>query len=177
MNAVNKGLGAGLGKAAEDDFDEDEDTQKDRYLTFQLGEEDYGIEIQHVIEIVGMQHIATVPDLPPFVKGVINLRGQVIPVMDVRMRFGMVFREYDERSCIVVVRIGESSVGLVVDTVREVLDIPEESISEPPRMAKGDSARYIKGIGKTGDDVKILIDGEKLLFEGEQRGIDAAAQA
>jgi purine-binding chemotaxis protein CheW len=173
---TNKGLGSGLGNLGNDDFDDEEDTQKDRYLTFQLGEEDYGIEIQHVIEIVGMQHIASVPDMPEFVKGVINLRGQVIPVMDVRTRFGMPFREYDERSCIVVVKIGDSSVGLVVDTVREVLDIPEQNVSEPPRVARADSARYIKGIGKMGDDVKILINGEKLLFEHEQAAIGAAPQ-
>lgn len=146
---------------------EDEDTIADMYLTFRLGGEDYGIGIIHVTEIVGMQNITEVPDMPNFVKGVVNLRGQVIPVIDVRLRFGMPERDYDERTCIIVVNIRDVQLGMVVDTVNEVLTIAEDLISAPPRIAAANSSRYIKGMGKIGEEVKILLDGDKLLFEEE----------
>lgn len=148
-------------------FEEGEDTLANMYLTFHLGGEDYGIEIRYVTEIVGMQKITEVPDMPGFVKGVVNLRGQVIPVVDVRIRFGMDEKTYDERTCIVVVKIGEAQVGLVVDTVNEVRTISEEDISAPPKVADNDSAHYIQGMGKVGDDVVILLDGGSLIGETE----------
>lgn len=147
--------------------DEEDDTIADMYLTFDLGDEDYGIGIMYVTEIVGMQNITEVPDMPDFVKGVVNLRGQVIPVVDVRLRFKMPARDYDERTCIIVLSIRDVQIGLVVDTVNEVLTIDDSQISPPPKVATANSARYIKGMGKVGDDVKILLDGEKLLFEEE----------
>jgi len=149
----------------EDDFydDDDEDTQKGKYLTFTVGREDYGIEICHVTEIIGIQKITDVPDLPGYIKGVINLRGKVIPVMDVRLRFRMPEREYDDRTCIVVVNMGGTAVGLVVDTVREVADIPESQIELPPEVSQSSSQRYIRGLGKIGDEVKILLDVERLV--------------
>lgn len=150
---------------------ENEDTQKDRYLTFQLGEEEYGIGIEHILEIVGMQKIAAVPDMPDFVRGVINLRGKVIPVIDVRTRFHMEPKAYDERTCVIVVSVGEAQIGLVVDTVSEVTDINENNISDPPRVGHGDKVRYIKGIGKVGTDVKILLDVDRLLREEELAAI------
>jgi purine-binding chemotaxis protein CheW len=146
---------------------ENEDTLKNMYLTFRLGNEDYGIEIRYVTEIVGMQKITEVPDMPIFVKGVVNLRGQVIPVIDMRLRFNMQSRDYDERTCIVVVSISGSQVGLVVDTVNEVRNIDDEQISPPPRTAGADSARYIQGMGKAGEAVIILLEGQKLLNEHE----------
>ena len=150
----------------DDEYDEDdEDTQKDKFLTFCVGSEVYGIEICHVIEIIGVQKITEVPDMPDFVRGVINLRGQVIPVMDVRLRFSMEKREYDERTCFVVVNIKEVQVGFIVDTVSEVVDIKEDAISPPPKIAKGESTRYIKGMGKIDEQVKILLDVESLLFD------------
>lgn len=155
------------------DDEEDEDTQKDKYLTFHLGKETYGIEIYYVIEIVGIQKITEVPDMPEFVKGVINLRGQVIPVMDVRTRFKMAPREYNDRTCVVVVSVDDTDIGLVVDTVDEVADIPEADISPPPKIGKSASSRYIKGMGKTGEDVKIILDVNKLLFEEELATLSA----
>lgn len=157
-------------------FDEEnEDTQKDKYLTFQLGNEDYGIEIRHVTEIIGIQKITEVPDMPGFVKGVINLRGQVIPVMDVRTRFQMDARDYDDRTCVIVVRINDSAIGLVVDTVNEVADIPEEAVSPPPMVSKGEGSRYLQGMGKIGDEVKILLDVNRLLHDDEMNKILPAA--
>ena len=146
---------------------ENEDTLKNMYLTFRLGNEDYGIEIRYVTEIVGMQKITEVPDMPPFVKGVVNLRGQVIPVLDMRLRFHMENRPYDERTCIIVVNINGTQVGLVVDTVNEVRNIDDEQISPPPKAAGADSAQYIQGMGKVNEEVIILLEGQRLLYEHE----------
>jgi purine-binding chemotaxis protein CheW len=154
--------------SALDAFDAgNEDTLKDMYLTFRLGEEDYGLEIRYVTEIVGMQKITEVPDMPHFVKGVVNLRGQVIPVIDMRLRFNMSSRDYDERTCIIVINLKSVQVGLVVDTVNEVRSISEEDVSPPPSAADAQSAQYIHGMGKVGDEVKILLDANRLLFEDE----------
>jgi len=151
----------------------DEDAQKDMYLTFHLGEEDYGLEIRHVIEIVVMQEITTVPDMPDFVIGVINLRGQVISVIDIRTRFKLEVREYDDRTCIIVVRINDVSVGIIVDTVNEVINIPESQVDPPPRTHSGIKSSYIKGMGKISQNVKILLDIEKILYEEELAQISA----
>ncbi len=140
-----------------------EDTQKDKYLTFRLADEDYGIEICHVTEIIGIQKITKVPDMANFIKGVINLRGKVIPVMDVRARFKLPPREYDERTCVIVVNVNNQDIGLVVDRVNEVVDIPVSQVEPPPLSSQSASTHYIRGIGKMGDSVKILLDGEKLL--------------
>lgn len=153
-------------KLADDGFG-DEDTMKDKYLTFRIGEEEFAIEIACVIEIVGIQKITQVPDMPNFVKGVINLRGQVIPVVDVRLRFKMPERDYDERTCVIVVRMKDVLIGLVVDRVNEVRDIPEDAVSPPSKIIAGEANRYVKGMGKLGDEVKILLDVEKLLFDDE----------
>ena len=145
----------------------EEDTQKDRFLTFSLGKETYGIEIKYVTEIIGIQDITEIPELPEYVKGIINLRGKIIPVMDVRLRFKKDAREYNDRTCVIVVDIKDISIGLIVDSVSEVLTIDEQDIVEPPQMSKGLNNKYIKKIGKIGNDVKLLLDCEKLLNEDE----------
>lgn len=166
----------------EKDFDddlydeEDEDTQKDKFLTFRLADEEYGIDICHVTEIVGMQKITSLPDMPDYLKGMINLRGKVIPVIDVRTRFKLPIREYDNRTCIVVVNISDNSVGLLVDTVRDVANIPESEIEPPAKIQKKSGNAFIKGMGKVGDEVKILLDVNKLLFEEELEQIAQSGQ-
>jgi purine-binding chemotaxis protein CheW len=150
---------------ADDHYDQDDNTQKDRYLTFHLANEDFGLEIRFVTEIVLIQKITKIPDLPEFVSGVINLRGKLIPVMDVRLRFNLPPREFDNLTCIIVVGIKDSSVGLVVDEVREVLSIPAAQVEPPPATSKGRGNRYIKGIGKTDEEVKILLDAQQLFLE------------
>lgn len=151
----------------ENTVDMEEDTQKDRYLTFSLGDESYGIEIKYVTEIIGIQTITEIPELPEYIKGVINLRGKIIPVMDVRLRFKKEPKEYNDRTCIIVIDINDISVGLIVDSVSEVLTIPEEDVVEPPKMNKNFNNRYIKSIGKVDNGVKLLLDCEKLLMEDE----------
>ena len=145
----------------------EEDTQKGRFLTFSLDKESYGIDIKYVTEIIGIQDITEIPELPKYVKGIINLRGKIIPVMDIRLRFKKDAKEYNDRTCVVVVDIRDISIGLVVDSVSEVLTIPEQDIVEPPQMNKNYNNRYIKNIGKVGNDVKLLLDCEKLLTDTE----------
>ncbi|MCB0281019.1 MAG: purine-binding chemotaxis protein CheW [Calditrichae bacterium] len=150
-------------------------SQEGQFLTFAIAKQQYGIDIKSVTEIIGVQKITDLPDLPSFVKGVINLRGKVIPVIDVRLRFGMDERAYDERTCIVVVNINDTSVGLVVDTVSEVMNIPESNIEAPPKInKKADGNRFVKGLGKIDEDVKIILDTQKLLFEEELDQIKAS---
>lgn len=142
---------------------EDLEKQEGKYLTFVLGEECYGLDIGNVTEIIGLQKITSVPDVPAYVKGVINLRGKVIPVMDIRLRFGMPPRDYDDRTCIIVVNVSVHTIGLVVDTVSEVLDIGASQI-ESAKSLTGDGGKgYIQGLGKVGDSVKILLDAEMII--------------
>jgi purine-binding chemotaxis protein CheW len=152
------------GKEEASDFDEfDDEAHKNQFLAFKIGEGSYAIAIRHIVEIVTIQKITEVPDVPSFVKGVINLRGQVIPVMDVRLRFGMDWRDYDDRTCVIVVQHSELQVGLVVDTVWEVSTIPEEQIAPPPRREDDPSEKYIAGLGRMGDDLRIILDVARLL--------------
>ncbi len=140
----------------------DQDSMAGMYLTFNLAREGYGLEIRHVTEIIGIQPVTSVPDMPRHVIGVLNLRGKVIPIIDVRLRFGLPPRDYDERTCIVVVNVLDHSVGLVVDKVSEVVDISPREIEPPPATGK-DSGRYIQGMGKIDQTVKILLDVEALI--------------
>jgi len=143
----------------------EEDTQKDRYLIFYIDDDSYGIEIQYVVEIIGIQRITEVSGLPDYVKGIINLRGKIIPVMDVRLRFKKEPKEYNDRTCIIVVDIMGMSVGLIVDGVSEVITINEADISELPHMSQRAQNRFVKNIGKIGNEVRLLLDIEKLLTD------------
>ncbi|HNS09448.1 MAG TPA: chemotaxis protein CheW [Candidatus Ozemobacteraceae bacterium] len=158
-------------KEINDDFDleddENEDTQEGKYLSFRIGGEVYGIEIRHVTEIVGIQKITEVPDMPQYMKGVINLRGNVIPVVDVRLRFHMQPRDYDDRTCVIVVNINDASIGLVVDSVKEVISILPDQISPAPSVSKGEVTRYIKGIGRFDGEVIILLAIDELLYNNQ----------
>ncbi len=158
----------------EDNVELEEDTQKGRYLTFLIGKETYGIEIRYVTEIIGIQAITEIPELPEYIKGIINLRGKIIPVIDIRLRFKKEPREYNDRTCVIVVDISDVSIGLIVDSVAEVLAISDEDVVEPPQMNKGFNNRYIKNIGKAGNDVKLLLDCEKLLTEDELSSLSEA---
>jgi purine-binding chemotaxis protein CheW len=142
-------------------------TRGGKYLTFALGKEEYGLEILKVREIIGYMDITAVPKTPPYVQGVINLRGQVIAVIDLRAKFGMDTAEKTEETCIIVVEIRHGarkvSTGIIVDRVKEVQNIPGESIEDPPSFDSGVDASFILGMGKIGDSVKILLDIDKVL--------------
>jgi purine-binding chemotaxis protein CheW len=142
----------------------DEDTQKGKFLTFFVGREEYAIEIKYVTEIIGgIQAITEVPEVPDYVRGIINLRGKIIPVMDVNLRFKKEPKPYGDRTCIIVIDIDELSVGLIVDNVAEVLSISEDNIVDPPDDKAGFNNRYIKGIGKVGQSIKLILDCKILL--------------
>lgn len=157
----------------EDMFLEDEEnTLKDRYLTFKLGSEQYAFEIKYVTEIIGIQKITEVPNIKHFIKGIINLRGIIYPVVDVRKRFALPEIEYDDRTCIIVVNVKNMGIGLIVDEVAEVLTILPEFIAPPPQTNKGSHSRFIKGIGRIMDQVKILLDIHKMLYEEEKKEVE-----
>ncbi|MBP5160003.1 MAG: purine-binding chemotaxis protein CheW [Lachnospiraceae bacterium] len=147
--------------------EEEEDTQRDRYMTFKCGEDYFGIGIGYVDEIIGIQQIAQVPDTPDYVMGLINLRGKIIPIMDVRIRFKKPPIPYDDRTCVIVVTIGETMIGLIVDTIAEVVTITEEDILAPPTTGNNASNRFVYGLGRVGGDVKLLVDPEKLIGPDE----------
>jgi len=146
-----------------------------KYLTFTLAGEEYGISILKVKEIIGMMPITTVPQTPPYVKGVINLRGKVIPVVDLRSKFGMNSIEYTERTCIIVVEIAGSAttipMGIVVDSVSEVLHIKSGDIEETPSFGNQLDTDYILGMAKVGGGVKILLDIDRVMNADEMASL------
>lgn len=154
--------------------EEQEDTLRGKYLIFSMGKELYGMEIRYITEIIGLQPITDVPEMPPYIKGITNLRGKIIPVMDARLRFKKEERKYDDRTCIIVLDTQALSVGLIVDSVAEVLTLEEEDIAPPPEISK-EGRRYIKGVGKSGGEVKLLLDCQKLLTDDEAENPDALA--
>ena len=135
------------------------------YLTFDVEDEEYAVNIAYVTEIVGMQKISEVPDVPKFIKGVINLRGRVIPVMDMRLRFGLPWREYSDRTTVIVLELDGVPTGLVVDQVTDVMSIPQEAIAPPPRWRgeEEQQATVVQGLGKREDGVSIILDVPRLL--------------
>jgi purine-binding chemotaxis protein CheW len=136
-----------------------------QYLTFNLGDERYGLEILKVQEIIGRTEFTPLPSMPEHVRGVINLRGTVVPVVDLRSRFRMKTRPYDKLTAIVVVNVQSKTMGIVVDTVADVMGIPEESIQDPPSFSASQkiSSDYIAHIGKVGNTMVVLLDIEKVL--------------
>ena len=157
--------------ATKNQADNSETGREGKYLTFTLANEEYCIGILKIREIIGMMPVTTVPQTPPFVKGVINLRGKVIPVLDLRLRFGMSEIDYTERTCIIVVEIestaGIIQIGIVVDGVSEVLNIKAEDIENPPAIGTKLDTDYILGMSKMGGGVKILLDIDRVLSSEE----------
>lgn len=149
---------------------EEEEAPRDQYLIFSVDNEYFGIDINYVTEIISLELITVIPDMPPYIRGVINLRGKLIPVMDVRLRFRKEAEEYTDRTCIIVVDIDHTSMGLIIDEVLEVMNIEENEIMQSPRTGKEKdniTNRYIWGFVKRGEEVRLLIDGKKLLEREE----------
>ena len=137
------------------------------YLLFALDAEEYAVNVANVTEIVGIQKIMEVPDVPPFIKGVINLRGKIIPIMDVRLRFGFPVRPYDDRTCIIVLDMEENSAGLAVDRVLEVVEIPPADIAPPSHWETAGGKSVVMGMGKRGEQVSLILNIRELLYEKE----------
>lgn len=149
-----------------------------KYLTFALADEEYGVDILRVREIIGMMEITPVPRTPDFILGVVNLRGKVIPVIDLRLKFELPYKEPDDRTCIIVVevRYREETIqmGIVVDRVNEVVDVKEEEIEATPSFGIGLDTSYILGMAKVGNKVKILLDIDRVLSSSEVEALTAS---
>ncbi len=150
----------------------DTQLQLDKYVTFKSGNEYFGLKIEYVNEIIVFQEITEIPESENYIKGLINLRGKIIPVIDVRLRFGQEPFEYNDRTCIIVINVKSTVVGLIVEKIAEVVEITEENILPSPSIGHGDKAQnnYVKAIGKVGDDVKLLLDPDKLIGDGDLSG-------
>jgi len=154
--------------------------QAGKYLTCLLGEEAYALEILRVQEIIGMMSVTRVPGTPEFVRGVINLRGKVIPVVDLRLKFGLEKQADTEKTCIIVAQVvraeQEVTIGIIVDEVLEVLDIAGDQIEPPPSFGSAVDTDFILGMGKVGRKVVMLLDVDRVLSSGELASIDQTAQ-
>ncbi len=151
-----------------DEFsEEDEDTMEGLYLTFALDTRVCALEVKDVIEIVKLPPITEVPDMPDFVRGIINLRGKVIPVMEMRRRFHAEDRPHDDRTCVVIINLHDRLTGLIVDQVREVIKIHEENLDGSPRVGETEGSRFIKQVGKIGELVVLILDLNQLLNASE----------
>lgn len=143
-------------------------TEKGKYMTFKTNGEYFGIALKYVVEIVGIQKITAIPEVEDYIKGLINLRGKIIPVIDVRVRFKQEPLEYNDRTCIIIINVGETVVGLIVETIAEVVEIDDANIVPPPTLnPKNVRNQYVYGLGKVGDSVKMLLDPDKLIKDDE----------
>lgn len=145
----------------------DVNEMKGKYLTFWTDKQLFGVPISDIVQIIGNQEITPIPDSPRYAKGVINLRGNIIPVIDVRLRFGKEEAKYDEKTCIIVSKIEDNHIGFIVDSVDEVTTIDDRDISPPPRMSKDRTNLYLTGIGKIENKVVMLLDTSKILNKNE----------
>lgn len=154
-------------KKETDDMEEllEDDSQKGMFMTFQTGKELFGISISYVNEIIAMQPIAAIPEVEDYVKGLINLRGKIIPVIDVRVRFKMEPCEYTDRTCIIVIDVKSTMIGLIVERLADVDTIAEDNIAPPPSLGRKEHEhnKYVYGLARTGDTVTLLLDPEKLI--------------
>ncbi|MFB6347266.1 MAG: chemotaxis protein CheW [bacterium] len=147
-----------------------------KYLTVSLADETYGVPISPIEDIIEMKDITSVPQTSEFLEGVINLRGSVIPVLDLRKKFQVEVSDYDRKTCIVVVKLDGILTGLIVDRVYEVIDLGDEQIDPAPNMSQQIKTRFIAGMGKRDDDVIILLNLEKVLQEEEKKDLEELAE-
>jgi len=145
-----------------------------KFLTFFLGEEEYAIEILKVQEIIGLMPITTVPRMPDYIRGVLNLRGKIVPVMNLRTRFGLPEIEDTDETCIIVIQHEEYLMGVLVDKVSEVVDIISDNIEDVPSVGASEQSEYLAGIGKVEDSVKMIIEVHKVLFDVPQKVLDTS---
>lgn len=134
-----------------------------KYLTFFIGEATYGVELEHVIEIIGIQSITSVPGIPNYIRGIINLRGRIVPAIDVRKKIGLEEKEYDERTCIIVINWQDSLVGLIADSVSEVLSIENATLAPLPEFTNVNTNKYLTSVSKIGDKLVLNLDCQKFL--------------
>lgn len=164
------------------DIDEEEELAEDasgdnikQYMTFKSGAEYYGIELKYVNEIMGIQPITEIPEVEDYIRGLINLRGKIVPVIDVRIRFKQEPFEYNDRTCIIIVDVKNTVIGLIVETIADVVTIKDEDIESPLTLTAAKAKnKYVYGFGKVGDEVKLLLNPEKLIKDEDINAIDEA---
>jgi purine-binding chemotaxis protein CheW len=144
-----------------------------KFLSFFLGKEEYAIEILKVQEIIGLMPITPVPKMPGYIRGVLNLRGKIVPVMNLRLRFDLEEVEDTDETCVIVVQEGKYLMGVLVDQVSEVADIKGEQIEEVPSIGLGGNSEYLAGIGKVKDSVKMIVDVHKVVFDVPEEVVEA----
>lgn len=149
----------------------DDGSQSGKHLIFQLDEKDYGIQILKINEIIKSMTITPIPKSPPYIKGVINLRGKIIPVMDLRLKFNMLEKEYTQSTCIIIVDVFienlKKQIGVIVDIVSEVFDIPKSDIEPPPRYGSDVDDDFLNGVGKIKEKIVMLLNIEKIIYSDE----------
>lgn len=152
----------------------EDDAQRGKFMTFRTGKEYFGINISYVNESIMMQPITAIPEAEDYIKGLINLRGKIIPVIDVRTRFKMEPQEYTDRTCIIVINVKTTVIGLIVEQIAEVDTISEDDIVPPPSLGhkEHEHNKYVYGLARTGDSVKLLIDPEKLIKDEDLEVIE-----
>ena len=149
------------------------DLQYMKFLTFEIDNRTFGLPIKDVIEIIEVQTAMPVPEFPNYVKGIINTKGRVIPVIDVRLRFQLEEAEYTERTCIIVVSISSVEIGFIVDTVRAVIELEEDMLAPPPAITTDKVSKYITGVAKYEDGLIIILDAKKML---DEKGLDLVTE-
>lgn len=143
--------------------EQEEDTMYGKYLVFLLNEQEFAISIRHVVDIINVQPITRVPNTPEYVRGITNLRGKVIPIVDVRLRFGKEQQVYNDRTCIIVVEDNEASVGMIIDSVSEVISLEDENVSPPPSFNAAAESKFIQGVGRAENGIKLILDFKAVL--------------
>lgn len=154
----------------------EDEIQKEQYMTFKCSDEIYGISIKYVNEIIGLSQITKVPETQDYLIGLINLRGKIIPVIDVRIRFGKEPLEYNDRTCVIVIDVKSTVIGLIVDAIDEVAAFAENEITPPPSVSDlaMQAKKYVFGIGMVNGEVKLLLDPDKLINDPEPEKDDEA---
>ena len=145
-----------------------ENMTTEKYLTFFIEGQLFSIPSSQVVEIIRMQPVTFIPNLPPFIIGVINLRGKIVPLVDIRLKFNKTPKEYDDHTSIIVAETGDLSVGFIVDSVNDVTNVSKNQISETPRFARDTANHYVKGIATLNENAVMLLDIEKILSDGEE---------
>lgn len=151
-------------------LNEQKEEEMEQFMTFRCCNEIYGISLDSVSEIIGLQQYTSIPDTEDFIMGLINLRGKIIPVIDVRIRFGQEPLEYNDRTSVIVIQVKETVIGLIVDGIEGVVDIAKKDILPPPSVSnlKVQAQKYVFGIGRVGSEVKLLLDPDKLIHDAEE---------
>lgn len=144
---------------------EEEDTLSNRYLSFLIDKQSYALELKDIVEIIGIQNITEIPNIKSYIEGVINLRGSIVPIINIRKRFKKELKDFDEKTCIIIINTEQAEIGLIVDEVSEVLNIDEELLSPKPVTHKGSESRFIRNIARVNQEVKIVLSAEALLYD------------